>query len=227
MPFFLESDFPKITYPEEHCVYYGQEVKRDNGDNRIVIGQSKNGPYDRLETYKCGSPIVLRAWEPGDRCLENRRHKEFGSARVHGTNEWFFPKRLLVNHIARVLAEYGMPRKRHFFSEGCSVFSRLCHTYEHYLIWAVVLTVEKWYKENKHPGADTVLMVWKADHKCMVSDVRRMFCTLTGRNVDKIKCDDSDIIDILVSVRRGKGKKKNAYGEYAEQVIRPLLDLDQ
>lgn len=57
--------------------------------NRVKIGVTRQCLSARLLAFRHGSPCVLRfeATIPGDRKTEQRLHKQFATARVHG--EWF------------------------------------------------------------------------------------------------------------------------------------------
>jgi hypothetical protein len=81
--------------PVAGLVYYFSE-----GDERVKIGWSVN-PHLRLAHAKTFSPrIALLAMEPGDRHLENKRHKQFRAEHIE--REWFWRRGSLLKHLNRL-----------------------------------------------------------------------------------------------------------------------------
>jgi hypothetical protein len=77
-------------------------------DDRIKIGTSAN-PRTRLASLPHHEVL---AFEPGDRMLERRRHAQFASHRIPGT-EWFEMHDALRTHIDQVRAGVDDPWDRY------------------------------------------------------------------------------------------------------------------
>ncbi|WEK59880.1 MAG: GIY-YIG nuclease family protein [Candidatus Microbacterium colombiense] len=87
---------PDLPLPRVDVVYYLRF------DRRVKIGTSRR-PRQRLTQIRHDE---LLAFEPGDRTLEQQRHREFGSAREGG--EWFTLTSEVEEHIA-TLRRRGEP----------------------------------------------------------------------------------------------------------------------
>ena len=84
---------PGLPLPRVDVVYYLRL-----GD-RVKIGTTAN-PRQRFSALRHEE---LLAFEPGDRTVERRRHREFADDRL-GTSEWFALSPRLTAHIATVAA---------------------------------------------------------------------------------------------------------------------------
>jgi hypothetical protein len=81
--------------PVAGLVYYFGD-----GEGKVKIGWSIN-PHERLTHAKTFNPrIVILAMEPGDRHLENKRHKQFRTEHIE--QEWFRISGLLMEHINKI-----------------------------------------------------------------------------------------------------------------------------
>ncbi len=84
---------------------------------RIKIGVTGQAPEARRRNLQCGSAteLVLMAYAPGSRDLEQFLHRAFDDTRDIG--EWFRPSRRLLNvigHMALVRADDGFVERRDF-----------------------------------------------------------------------------------------------------------------
>ncbi|GGF35750.1 GIY-YIG nuclease family protein [Subtercola lobariae] len=88
----------ELTAPRVDVVYYVRSA------NTIKIGTSAN-PRGRLAQLHFDE---LLAFERGDRLLERRRHKQFASHRIAGS-EWFTANEALEQHVSALRAGVDDP----------------------------------------------------------------------------------------------------------------------
>lgn len=90
--------------PHAPCVYYMQV------GNRVKIGFTTN-LRTRMDAIM---PEALLAVEPGDRAVEQARHRQFRDLRVAQNREWFRMADSLLQHIREVHARgHEVPLDRH------------------------------------------------------------------------------------------------------------------
>lgn len=95
-----EAEARKDAYAKQSVVYYVRI-----GDH-IKIGTTTNVSA-RLSQLRCDRDNLL-ATEPGDRTLEQQRHREFAAERI-GRRENFNPSPRLIKHIDQVREQHGAP----------------------------------------------------------------------------------------------------------------------
>lgn len=199
-------------------VYYGQERRKGDGSDRVVIGYSTRGPYARLGEYKNSARIYLVAWEPAPSMeLERRRHRDFYNLRVPGLKEWFMPGKRLMDWIQRLKEKHGRPEpfwgKYRGNGKPDDRYKRLIDAYGYDIVRAVWDAMCIWWDQSRHPGADSVLRECKPEHEQMYRDVIAQYCARTGcRAVQYEQMIGADIarevtFDVLADLRRGTGGK--------------------
>ncbi|MER6534703.1 GIY-YIG nuclease family protein [Streptomyces sp900105755] len=90
----------RITEPDRRAIVY--YIRR--GD-LIKIGTTVD-PANRLGSLM---PDEILAFEPGDRRIEQQRHRQFEASRVAPKSEYFRQDPVLLAHVAKLLQEHGAP----------------------------------------------------------------------------------------------------------------------
>ena len=196
----------------EAVVYYYQEDRRGDGEDRIKIGWSENGPEQRLVQIQNSSPMYLRTWEPDylDRRMERNRHQEFGDLLVTGLREWFHPGKRLLDHISFLLKEngrYSTGRRIGYLDDR---YISMLREFGPYVVESVWRTAKRWKESGLQPGADNVIREVKPEHQQFIAEVERHWRAVTGKNGSTFwflfgsrEATDERVFDCLSKLRRG------------------------
>jgi len=153
----MEKFVPKPGDGE--CVFYYQETGRTDGDNRIVLGYSPNGPWAKIKDYTAPCRLDLIAWEPGTEGTLRARLDRFQASKVSGTAVWLNPTEEVAKYIRSLGSNVIPPRPKSKRMSLPDAKKKLIHGLRNFrpsLVRAVAMTILEWYASGKHPGTEDI-----------------------------------------------------------------------